>query len=316
MSRSAERYIAGVDEAGRGPLAGPVVAAAVILDPQRHIEGLADSKRLTAKRRRILYEAIFDSGLAVGIGASQREEIDRLNIFQATIAAMQRAVDALKPKPDHLLIDGRNIRLVHPSQETIVDGDDTVPAISAASIVAKVYRDRLMAEYHKVYPEYGFDRHKGYGTKAHLETLASYGACPIHRQSFRPVRKHLPQWRQLKDRQAMGRLGEQLAATYLIESGYAIRELNYRVAHTGELDIIAQRGADIVFCEVKSQVPGGWGEPEEQVDVKKRDRIMAAARQYCAEKEIDTAVRFDVISVKFTKAGPTITHLPDSIYAD
>ncbi len=307
---------AGIDEAGRGPLAGPVVAAAVILDPERPIEGLADSKRLTAKRRAALYDVILDRALAVGIGESQRAEIDRRNIFQATITAMQRAVDALNPGPDHLLIDGKNIQLDHPSQETIVDGDETEPAISAASIVAKVHRDRLMAEYHKVYPEYGFDRHKGYGTKAHMQALADHGACPIHRQSFRPVKQHLPQWRSLKDRHTLGRLGERLAATYLIENGYTIRDMNYHAARLGELDIVAGCGAVTVICEVKSLVPGKWGEPEEQIGVKKRDRIMAAAQQYCAEKGIDTDVRFDVISVKFTKAGPGIMHWPGAIHAD
>jgi ribonuclease HII len=312
---------AGIDEAGRGPLAGPVVAGAVILDLERPIEGLADSKKLTAKRREALYDVILDRALAVGIGESQRAEIDRRNIFQATITAMQRAVDALNPGPDHLLIDGKNIQLDHPSQETIVDGDETVPAISAASIVAKVYRDRLMAEYHKVYPEYGFDRHKGYGTKAHMQALADHGACPIHRQSFRPVKQHLPQWRSLKDRRTLGRLGERLAATYLIENGYTIRDMNYHAAHLGELDIVAGCGAVTVICEVKTQVSnpgraGEWGEPEEQIGVKKRDRIMATAQQYCAEKGIDTEVRFDVISVKFSKAGPGITHRPGAIHAD
>jgi len=313
--------VAGIDEAGRGPLAGPVVAAAVILDPERPIEGLADSKKLTAKRRQALYDVILDRALAVGIGESQRAEIDRRNIFQATVAAMQRAVDTLSQRPDHLLIDGKNIRLDHTSQETIVDGDETIPAISAASIVAKVYRDRLMVEYHKVYPEYGFDRHKGYGTKAPLQALVEHGACPIHRQSFRPVKQHLPQWRSLKDRATLGRLGERLAATYLIENGYTIRDMNYHAAHLGELDIVAERGAITVICEVKTQVSnprraGEWGEPEEQIGVKKRDRIMAAAQQYCAEKEIDTQVRFDVISVKFTKAGPNIRHRPEGIHAD
>ncbi|UCH63444.1 MAG: ribonuclease HII [Fidelibacterota bacterium] len=313
--------LAGIDEAGRGPLAGPVVAAAVILDPEHPIEGLVDSKRLTARRRAVLYDELLDRALAVGIGECQRAEIDNRNIFQATVVAMQRAVDALKQRPDHLLIDGKNIHLEHPSQETIVDGDETVPSISAASIVAKVYRDRLMVEYHKVYPEYGFDRHKGYGTKAHLQALVEHGACPIHRQSFRPVKQHLPLWRNLKDRDSLGRLGERLAATYLIENGYIIRDMNYHAPHLGELDIVAERGAITVICEVKTQVPnphrtGEWGEPEEQIGVKKRDRIMAAAQQYCAEKEIDTEVRFDVISVKFTKAGPNIRHRPEGIHAD
>lgn len=313
--------VAGIDEAGRGPLAGPVAAAAVILDPESPIQGLADSKSLTSRRRAALYEVIIDKALAVGIGESQREEIDRLNIFQATVTAMQRAVDALNPQPDHLIIDGKSIRLDHPSQETIIDGDETEPAICAASIVAKVYRDRIMTEYHKVYPEYGFDRHKGYGTKAHLQALTDYNACPIHRQSFRPVRQHLPQWRNLKDRQNLGRLGERIAATYLIENGYTIRDLNYHAGHLGELDIVAERGAITVVCEVKTLVPnphhpGDWGEPEEQIGIVKRDRIMATAQQYCAQKEIDSEVRFDVISVKFTRTGPIIKHIPDGIHAD
>ena len=313
---SEERLIAGIDEAGRGPLAGPVVAAAVILDPDRPIDRLADSKLLSAKRREALYGLILDRALAVGIGEAQRAEIDRLNILRATEAAMQRAVERLPRKPQHLIIDGQRIHLNHPSQETIVDGDQSEPAISAASIVAKVHRDHLMVQYHSVYPPYGFDRHKGYGTPAHLEALVSHGACPIHRQSFRPVRPHLPRWRELNGIAQLGVLGEQLAAGHLIEQGYTIEDLNVRVAHTGELDIVARLGAATVFCEVKSGVPGEWGEPRERVGTVKRDRIMAAAQRYCVEKGIDTEVRFDVISVTFTKSGPHIEHQPASILAD
>ncbi len=313
---SRTRLIAGIDEAGRGPLAGPVAAAAVILDPKRPIEGLSDSKKLTADQRDTLYGEILDRAQAVGIGFSQRLEIDRLNILNATMAAMQRAVDELSQRPEHLQIDGQHITLDHPSQETIIKGDAKVPAISAASIVAKVSRDRVMLEYHKVYHEYGFDQHKGYGTEAHLAALAEHGACPIHRQSFSPVREHLPRWADLKGRKELGRLGEQLAATHLIEQGYTLEELNYRVAHTGEIDIIASLNGVTVFCEVKSQSRGGWGPPEVQIDSRKRDRIMATAQRYTAEKEIESEVRFDVISLKFTKAGPTINHLENSIYAD
>jgi len=309
-------HIAGIDEAGRGPLAGPVVASAVILDPERPIEGLADSKKLTAKRREALFRLISDQALAVGVGISQRREIDRDNILQATVAAMNRAVQALPRPADHLRIDGQHIRLEHASQETIIDGDEKVPSISAASIVAKVTRDRLMVEYHKVYPEYDFQQHKGYGTKAHLAALAAHGACPIHRQSFRPVQKHLPRWNQINDSRTLGVLGERLAATYLIERGYLIDALNYRVPHTGELDIVARKEAVLVVCEVKSQVPGQWGAPEAQVGARKRDRIMAAAQHYCMEKDIDSEVRFDVISVTFTKQGPSIKHLEHGIYAD
>ena len=292
------------------------MAAAVILDPDHPIDGLADSKKLAPKRREALYDEIFDRALGVGIGISEREEIDRINILQATIAAMDRAVERLPQRPGHLLIDGQHIHLNHPSQETIIAGDQTEPAISAASIIAKVTRDRRMVQYHQVYPEYGFDRHKGYGTQAHLAALKTHGACPIHRQSFRPVRQYLPHWGQVKGPKSLGILGERMAAAYLIEHGYHILELNYRVVHVGELDILARQGATLVICEVKSQAPGGWGAPEDQVGVKKRDRIMAAAQHYCFEKGIDSEVRFDVISVRFTKAGPNISHLQNAIHAD
>ncbi|MCK4579372.1 MAG: ribonuclease HII [Candidatus Marinimicrobia bacterium] len=310
------RVIAGIDEAGRGPLAGPVVAAAVILDPDHPVEGLADSKKLTARKRDLLFDLLSDAVLAIGIGIAQRREIDQRNILQATIIAMQRAVDALKIKPDHLMIDGQHIALIHPSQETVVGGDQSVPAISAASIIAKVTRDRLMQQYHRVFPEYGFQQHKGYGTPGHLSALKELGATPIHRQSFRPVRDYLPRWGDLKDGAAKGRLAEQLAAVYLIEQGMGIREMNYNAAFAGELDIIADDGPEIVFCEVKARSGSQWGAPEDQITVTKRDRIMAAANAYCQEKDIDTDVRFDVISVRFTKEGPRIRHIKDGIYAD
>ncbi|GAI79753.1 unnamed protein product, partial [marine sediment metagenome] len=213
------------------------------------------------------------------------------------------------------IMDGHLVRL-EGNQLLVDDQKGVVPGNDGRGHGTEHALASLMAEYHKVYPEYGFDRHKGYGTKAHLQALADHGACPIHRQSFRPVKQHLPQWRSLKDRRTLGRLGERLAATYLIENGYTIRDMNYHAAHQGELDIVAECGAVTVICEVKSLVPGKWGEPEDQIGVKKRDRIMAAARQYCAEKGIDTDVRFDVISVKFTKAGPGITHRPGAIHAD
>ena len=154
VAQVAPRIIAGIDEAGRGPLAGPVVAAAVILDPERPIEGIDDSKKLTEGKRNTLYSAILDKALAVNVGLAGRTEIDEKNILQATIVAMQRAVDGLSITPDHLMIDGQHIRLTHPSQETIVAGDSKVQAIGAASIIAKVTRDRLMCEYDKVYPDY------------------------------------------------------------------------------------------------------------------------------------------------------------------
>ena len=177
-----------MDEAGRGPLAGPVVAAAVILDERNPIEGLADSKTLTALRRARLYDEIRAKALCCAIGEASVEEIDRLNILKATLLAMQRAVQGLRLKPVHVLVDGNQLPVLDVLAEAVVKGDALVPAISAASILAKVHRDRWCQEIHAQYPQYGFEAHKGYGTAAHLQALNRYGACAVHRQSFAPVR--------------------------------------------------------------------------------------------------------------------------------
>lgn len=183
--------IAGVDEAGRGPLAGPVVAAAVILDEQQPIRGLADSKKLTALRRERLYDDICAKALCVSVGQASVEEIDHLNILQATLLAMQRAVIGLRLKPGKVLVDGNRIPALDVLAEAIVQGDAKVPAISAASIIAKVTRDRQCAELHARFPQYGFDAHKGYGTAEHLAALRQHGPTQAHRRSFAPVRSLL-----------------------------------------------------------------------------------------------------------------------------
>ena len=179
--------MAGVDEAGRGPLAGPVVAAAVILDDLNPIKGLADSKKLTALRRERLYDEIRAKALCCSIALATAEEIDSLNILQATMLAMRRAVDGLRLKPNKVLVDGNRLPRLVILAEAIVKGDALVPCISAASILAKVYRDRWCAEFHLEYPQYGFAGHKGYGTAEHLAALRTHGACPQHRRSFAPV---------------------------------------------------------------------------------------------------------------------------------
>jgi ribonuclease HII len=179
--------IAGVDEAGRGPLAGPVVAAAVIFHPRHPIAGVADSKTLSPARREALYAVIVRDAASYGIGLASVEEIDHLNIYHATLLAMQRAVAALSIPPTKVLIDGNVCpRLLCPA-EAIVKGDVTVPTISAASIIAKVTRDRMLKELDRQYPEYGFARHHGYPTAVHLAALKQYGASPVHRRSFAPV---------------------------------------------------------------------------------------------------------------------------------
>ncbi|QYF92904.1 ribonuclease HII [Massilia sp. PAMC28688] len=189
---SPEDIVCGVDEAGRGPLAGPVFAAAVILHPDRPIEGLRDSKKLTAERRGELAPLIKEHALAWAIAECSHEEIDNINILQATMLAMRRAVEALATMPTVALIDGNRSPVLSIRCCPIIEGDDKVHAISAASILAKTARDAALVTLHELYPEYGFDQHKGYGTALHLERLREHGACPVHRRSFSPVRAVLP----------------------------------------------------------------------------------------------------------------------------
>lgn len=183
--------VAGVDEAGRGPLAGPVFAAAVVLDERRPIPGLRDSKRLSAQARERLHDEIVDCARGWAVGVAEVEEIDRLNILQATLLAMRRAVLGLRELPVLVEVDGTQRPVLPMAVRAVVRGDASVPAISAASILAKVRRDRLCAELHAHHPQYGFDVHKGYPTAVHLDALRRYGPCPAHRRSFGPVARAL-----------------------------------------------------------------------------------------------------------------------------
>jgi len=183
--------IAGIDEAGRGPLAGPVVSAAVILPNYLHIPGISDSKKLTPKKRAYLYDKIYDRAVSIGIGIVDPPEIDRINILQAALLSMAMASENLAPQPDCLLIDGIfRISSTLP-QEPIPKGDARSISIAAASIIAKVTRDRLMERYHQDYPQFGFSKHKGYPTKAHKAAIREFGCCPIHRQTFKGVKEYL-----------------------------------------------------------------------------------------------------------------------------
>ncbi len=184
-----DRRIAGVDEVGRGPLAGPVIAAAVILDPERPIAGLADSKKLSEKKRLLLADEIRHCALAWAIGRVDHLEIDRINILQASLLAMKMAIEALNITPDHVMVDGNQCPRIAWSVEAVVRGDQTIPVISAASILAKVIRDEEMTALESVYPGYGFARHKGYPTADHLLALQQLGISPIHRRSFAPVNR-------------------------------------------------------------------------------------------------------------------------------
>jgi len=191
--RRGYKLIGGIDEAGRGPLAGPVVAACVVLGPEfkinKELKIIKDSKKLTAKKREELFNVIQDNFVEIGIGVCDQKTIDRINILQASFLAMKKAIGVLKQKPEFVLLDGGfTIPNTSYAQKNIINGDSLIFSIAAASIIAKVTRDRIMRKMHEIYPQYGFFQHKGYGTQLHIERLRQYGPCPIHRASFKPVR--------------------------------------------------------------------------------------------------------------------------------
>ena len=244
--------IAGVDEAGRGPLAGPVVSAAVVLPPDCELPGVDDSKKLSAKKRDFLFDCIYEQATGIGIGIIDPLEIDRINILQAALLSMLISVENLKPSPDYLLIDGPfGIKSFLP-QTPLKHGDSLSISIAAASIVAKVTRDRIMERYDQEFPGFGFARHKGYGTKAHREAISQAGPCPIHRFFLSGCNRLAPGDLMKSGHKARGSHGEQLAAQYLKRQGYKILEANYRCA-LGEIDIIARHKKELAFIEVKTR---------------------------------------------------------------
>ena len=299
--------IAGVDEAGRGPLAGPVVAATVILDEQNRISGLADSKKLTAKKREKLFQEIMQHA-EVGIGVVDVEEIDKNNILKATQKAMYKAMGALKTKPDKALIDGYALPNQIIPNEGIIGGDDKIDCIRAASIIAKVTRDRMMQQYDIIFPEFGFARHKGYGTILHMEKLSEYKACPIHRKSFKPVNENLPTITWLKSQRRIGQWGERLAALEYFNNGYKIHALNHYCAPYGEIDIIAEKENELVFAEVKTAARKTLGGVEGQVDEVKLQHLSNAIDKYIMDNEIQNDIRLDVFAIILGKNGPALKH--------
>ena len=299
--------IAGVDEAGRGPLAGPVVAATVILDEQNRISGLADSKKLTAKKREKLFQEIMQHA-QVGIGVVDVEEIDKNNILKATQKAMYKAMGALKTKPDKALIDGYALPNQIIPNKGIIGGDDKIDCIRAASIIAKVTRDRMMQQYDIIFPEFGFARHKGYGTILHMEKLSEYKACPIHRKSFKPVNENLPTITWLKSQRRIGQWGERLAALEYFNNGYKIHALNHYCAPYGEIDIIAEKDNELVFAEVKTAARKTLGGVEGQVDEVKLQHLSNAIDKYIMDNEIQNDIRLDVFAIILGKNGPALKH--------
>ena len=241
--------IAGVDEAGRGPLAGPVVAAAVILPKNHSIEGLIDSKKLTAKKREKLYKEITNI-CDYGIGIVSHRTIDKINVLQATFKAMRVAILNLKQKPDNTLIDGYGLPDQVIKNEGVIGGDNLIECISAASIIAKVTRDELMLKIDDIFPEYGFAKHKGYGTKAHMENLNIYKACPIHRKTFSPVKKNIPKMEWLISKDKLNKLAVQLVSLHYLNKNYSIVHINFNLNEKMPIDIVLKKDEINVFVKV------------------------------------------------------------------
>lgn len=295
--------LCGVDEAGRGPLAGDVCAAAVILPQDAEIPGLNDSKKLTEKKREVLYDLIVAQAVSYGIATASAEEIDRLNILNATFLAMQRAIDQLSVPPEYILIDGnrRPSTILQPCG-CVVKGDATSASIAAASILAKVTRDRGMLELAKQYPEYGFEKHKGYPTKEHYAAIAEYGVLDLHRRSF--LKKMAGA--SAPNAHLRGVLGERAAADWYEERGYVIAARNYHSTY-GEIDLIVQNGEYLVFCEVKARREDPLMAPALAVDARKQKKIIQTALCYLSEHGMERQPRFDVAEVWF--AGSAVSRM-------
>ena len=289
--------IAGVDEAGRGPLAGPVVAAAVILSDDDKIEGLRDSKKLSAKKREVLFQKINEKAISVGIGIVDEKEIDRINILAATHKAMQMALGRLNRKPTLALIDGYKLPNQVIPNKGIIKGDTKVESIMAGSIIAKVTRDAIMIEYAKIFPEYGFAKHKGYGTKQHIEALFEFKATPIHRKSFKPVSSNLPTITWLQNSKRVGIVGEQLAACKLMKAGHIIISMNENCAPYGEIDIISEKDDLLIFTEVKTFAKEQLASPELKIDIPKLRKLENAINFYISEHNINKDIRLDGMAV-------------------
>jgi uncharacterized protein (TIGR00252 family) len=300
---------AGMDEAGRGPLAGPVVAACVVMPLDDPIDGVNDSKKLSEQKREKLYGLIMDRALAVGVGVVEREEIDRVNILQATKKAMRSAYAGMGAEPGLLLVDAVDGLDLPVETRSIIRGDGTSYNVAAASIVAKATRDRRMAEMDAAYPGYGFAKHKGYGTAEHIEAIRAMGLCPEHRLTFTGGILGV-------SRQQKGRAGEDMAEKYLMAEGLRVLERNWR-SPRGELDIVAEDGGTLAFVEVKYRESVRFGLPREAVGRAKQRNLTNLALMYMHEKgRKGMNCRFDVVEIVKQSGGYDITYVKDAFPAE
>ena len=298
------QQIVGIDEAGRGPLAGPVVAVAVNWNKDTIIEGVTDSKKISEKKRLILFEKIKEEALDIGIGIVYEDKIDELNILQATYLAMRMAIGNLKIKPDLLLIDGNKADIHHIKQKNIIKGDSLSYSIACASIIAKVTRDLMMYDYDKVFPSYGFKKHKGYGTKFHIEAIKNNLACPIHRKTFRPISTYLPTMKDYKSN--LDLLGNQLAASYMIKHNYKI------VVFNDTYELICIKGKIIIVLDIQillnhKSINGKSQSNKLNFDMNMKDFLSTLELNF-------NQIRLDKIIVNLIKPTPQINFTKGSKY--
>ena len=294
------KIICGVDEAGRGPLAGPVVAAAVILPEEHQISGLNDSKKLTEKNRVKLYKEISDLA-QISIGIVSHRIIDKNNILNATYLAMEKAILGLKTKPDLSLIDGYGLPNDNIKNEGIIRGDSKVESISAASIIAKVTRDILMQKINPIFPEFKFAKHKGYGTKYHIEILKKLKATPIHRKSFAPVKNNLPTKKVFKNKKKLTQLSIQLASLDYIRRGYEIKNIEWNSDEFGRINIIVKKNNHFKIVDIR--VKKGFPSSDELREV------LSSSKKTILEQNLDENILIDVVNFSLKK--PSI-----DIYSD
>ena len=294
------KIICGVDEAGRGPLAGPVVAAAVILPEEHQISGLNDSKKLTEKNRVKLCKEISDLA-QISIGIVSHRIIDKNNILNATYLAMEKAILGLKTKPDLSLIDGYGLPNDNIKNEGIIRGDSKVESISAASIIAKVTRDILMQKINPIFPEFKFAKHKGYGTKYHIEILKKLKATPIHRKSFAPVKNNLPTKKVFKNKKKLTQLSIQLASLDYIRRGYEIKNIEWNSNEFGRINIIVKKNNHFKIVDIR--VKNGFPSSDELTEV------LSSSKKTILEQNLDENILIDVANFSLKK--PSI-----DIYSD
>ena len=298
--------IAGVDEVGRGPLAGPVIACAVILPTEHSIKGLKDSKKLSKKKREELFPIIQDQAICIGLGVSDVKTIDKHNIREATLMAMKSALKKLDPKPDKALIDGEFIKDISIPNKGIVGGDNLIDSIKAASIIAKVTRDNIMQEYAKIFYEYGFEKNSGYGTKIHMDALKKYRATPIHRKSFKPVYNALPSMSWIIKNNRTNWLGQKLAALYLKKLNFKKIEILNKRFISKNIDIVCFKSNVYHFINVFSSHQKINKKTKEDILKKSHDSFIQSVEQSeIIDFEKQKSV-FGYIFVEIKKGGPNI----------